>query len=134
MSVRAIVSICCSPPERKAALAVHQVAELGEEAEDALEGPCRCPAPAPCRDVEVLPHGEIGEDAPVLRHEADTEIRDLVRLLAAHVVSFPHDAPLAWRRQSHDAPHGRGLAHAVPAEEAHALASSDVERHAEEYL
>src|SRR5258706_554949 len=29
-------------------------------------------------EVEVLAHGEAGEDAPVLRHEADAEARDVV--------------------------------------------------------
>src|SRR5262245_36792076 len=58
----------------EAALAVDQLAQLGEEIEHAIERPRGAAVTAARRHVEVFPHGEIGKDAAVLRHEADAEI------------------------------------------------------------
>jgi hypothetical protein len=71
---------------------------------------------------------------PVLGHEADAEIGDLIGRPARHVATLPDHPALAGRREPHDAAHGRGLAHAVAPEEADALTRRHLERHSEEHL
>jgi hypothetical protein len=118
---------------QEAALPVRQLPELREELVDALDRPA-AGAAAARRDVEVLPYRQLGEDAAVLRHEADAGVRDLVRRAAADAAALPLDAPGRSGREPHDAAHRRRLPHAVPAEQADALARRDRERHAEQHL
>src|SRR5262245_27330173 len=118
---------------QEAALTTLELAELREEIEHARHGPSAVRLAA-ARDVEVFPDRELGEDPAVLGHEPDAGPRDLVWLLAGDVPAFPHDAAVPGRREPHHAAHGRGLAHAVASEQAHALAGADLERNAEEHL
>ena len=73
ISVRAIVSICCSPPDRKPPCRSRSSSSLGNSSHTAsiVQRPGR---PAARRATSRFSqHGQLGEDAPVLRHEADAE-------------------------------------------------------------
>ena len=96
ISVRAIVSICCSPPDRKPPCRSRKLAQLGEQLVHALDGP-RPPRgrTRAARDVEILPHRQLGEDAAVLGHEADAGARHPVGRPAGDVAPLPHDAARA---------------------------------------
>ena len=78
-----------------AALPVGQLAQLREQREHRVDRPAARPAGGARRHVEVLPHRELGEDAPVLRHEADAGARDAERRPAGDVLPFPDDAARA---------------------------------------
>ncbi len=84
-------------------------------------------------EQQVLLHGELGEQAPALRHEGDAEVDDLLGREPAKVVRHPvdlgDDAPGSRPHQPHDALHQGALAVAVGAEERHGLACCDLERH-----
>src|SRR5206468_2995998 len=86
-----------------AAVTAGQLAQRGEQIEDALGRP----AAAALGHVEVLPAGDV--DA-----------------LEGH-------APRLGRGEPHDRAHGSGLADAVAAEEADALAGADLDRDAEQH-
>ncbi len=85
-------------------------------------------------DVEVLPYAELGEDAPILRHEADTGAGDPVGRPAGHVLPAPNHPARARRRQPHDRAHGGRFADPVAAEKADALRLFDLQRNAEQDL
>ena len=75
--VRAMVSICCSPPDMAEARRPFISARFGkiENSRSGVQG-ARPSRPAPAPDLQVLEHGQVGEDAPVLRHVAEAEPRD----------------------------------------------------------
>jgi hypothetical protein len=111
MRVRAMVSICCSPPDR----------------------PTARPRRGALGNVEVLPHREFGEDATVLRHETDPGAGDAIGRPAGDVAGFEANAAGTWRCQAHHRTHRGGLADAVAAEQADALALLHLERDAEQH-
>jgi hypothetical protein len=120
-------------PGEEAALASHQLAQLGEQLADPVDRPASVAA-APRRHVQVLPHRELREDSPVLRDEPDPGARDLVGRLPGDLVALPHHPPAARRGEADDAPHGGGLAHPVAPQQAHALALPDLEGDPEQHL
>ena len=89
ISVRATVSICCSPPLMRPPSRSGISARLGNSANSLFRRPGRRrrsvgeAARRLAADVEIFHHGEIGEDAPVLRREAQAAPRDLERLAGA---------------------------------------------------
>ena len=97
ISVRAMVSICCSPPDRNPARRSRSVASLGKSchAASTVQRPARCAALL--RDLEVLAHREVREHAPVLRNEADAGARDPVGAPALDRIAFPAHASLRGR-------------------------------------
>jgi hypothetical protein len=134
MSVRAIVSICCSPPGQPARRSVAEGGEVGEQLEDALGGPgLRGPVPPrPPRHFQVLADREIAEDAPLFRDVPDPLARDTVGRQPGQVAAPQNDAPRPRRNQSDDALERRRLAGAVASEETDDLTLADVEREVEE--
>src|SRR5205814_10055057 len=83
---------------------------------------------------QVLALGEVREHLAPLRHEADAGFSDAVGGEAVHGLAVEADLAGLRRAKAHDRFDGRGLAHAVAAEEAHHLRRGDVERDAEEDL
>ena len=72
ISVRPIVSICCSPPDRNPPCRSRQLAQLREEIEHALDGPRARPRPAAAPATSRFSHTvRSAKIAAVLRHEAD---------------------------------------------------------------
>ena len=120
------------PAGQVPASTVGQLPERGKDVVHSVDRPARGLAAAARRHVEVLRHGEVGEDPPVLGHEADAGPRHAVRRPARDVAALPDNATRGRRRQPHDAADGRRLADTVPAEQAHALARVDGQGHAEE--
>ena len=118
---------------QNAAHAVAQLAELRKELRHAVRRPAPGAVGRAGSDLEVLPHRELGEDAPVLRHVADAAARQPVGRGAGDVLALEAHVALRGRRQAHDRAHGGGLADAVAAEQADALAGLDVERDAEQH-
>ena len=121
--VRPMVSICCSPPERNPPCRFGELAQLREQARtraSTFQRPGRPAARA--ATSRFSQHRQLGEDAAVLRHEADAGARDAERRPARRCPALPDDAARARRRQAHDRAHGRGLADAVAAEQADAFA------------
>src|SRR3989454_1482074 len=116
----------------KTALPVAEPAERREQLEYALGGEAARPRPSR-GDVQVLPDREVAEDSTILRHEPDAKRGHAKGGRARDVAPLPHDATARRWREPHDRPHGRGLADAVPAEQADALARRDAERHAEQH-
>src|SRR5690606_7087995 len=114
------------------AWAIRELAQLREEIVDGLDRPGTRACRDALRDVEILPRGELAEDAAILRHEADAGPRDAMRRPAGDVLAPPEDRAFGRRGQPHDGAHRRRLADAVAAQEAHALAARDLERDPEE--
>src|SRR5262249_45424609 len=85
------------------AAAMGDVAEIGKDGEGLVRGPrwgraavwmVADPLPA---DVEIFGDGEVGEDAPVLGHEAEPAARDLERLEIGDVFAEKTDGAAALR-------------------------------------
>src|SRR6185312_9302332 len=112
ISVRAMVSICCSPPLLRPLRRIW---------------PFRLAA-----DFQILFHGEIGEDPPLLRHITKARTHDLVRRRARDIPALEHDAAAALLDETHDRAKCRRLAGAVAAEQRHDLAFADLERDVEQ--
>ena len=78
-------------------------------------------ARAACGEQQVLAHREIAEDAHVLRHVGDAELRDVGRAqlaaLAADGSTIEQHLATRCSPQSHDGPQGRRLAGTVAAEQ-----------------
>src|SRR3954454_12313374 len=85
-------------------------------------------------DVEIFQHGEIGKDAPVLRHEAEAPSRDLERLELRDILAEEADGSGALGDQPHQRLERRRLAGAVAAHERDHLAVADVKRRLEQDL
>jgi hypothetical protein len=118
-----------------AAAAVADLGQVGKEREHLLLAPGRAAVGADAAgDIEILPHRELGEDAPVFRHEADAEPTDAVRAHMGDVAALPHHTSAAGRREAHDRAHGRGLAHAIAPDQGDAFAGVYLQRDAEQHL
>src|SRR5438552_1266252 len=87
------------PPE-------HREDAVGEL--DALRGGAP-PGPRPRGDLDVLGHGEVGEDPAVLRRPPDAEPRDLVRPAAVDGLAAELDAARPRTQVPHDRTQGRRL-------------------------
>ena len=85
-------------------------------------------------DVEIFRNGEVGEDAPVLRHEAEPAARDLKWLEMGNVLAEEVDRAAALRDQRHQRLQRRRFAGAVTAHQRHHLAAANVEREVEQNL
>ena len=91
ISVRATVSICCSPPLMRPPSRSGISARLGNSANsfsgvhDGAGAPVGKAARRLAADVEIFHDGEIGEDAAVFRREAEAAPRDLERLQAGDI-------------------------------------------------
>src|SRR5258708_31424522 len=111
------------------AATVGHVAEIGKDREQLFRGPRRrrtAVGMMPHRlaaDVEILEHGEIGEDASVLRHETQAPARDLERLEFRDILAEKMHGSGALRDQRHQRLERRRLAGAVAAPERHYLAA-----------
>src|SRR5258708_24027286 len=105
--------------------------ELREERIYALERPRAAP---PGGGDEVFADGEVGEDLAAFGHQADARLRDAVGGQAADPLAIKGDHTRLRRGDAHDRFDGRGLAHAVAAEQADELRGADFERDAEEHL
>ena len=125
ISVRAIVSICCSPPDMRPPGRSRISPRLGKSAKSLSSASTSArPRAAAGADVEVLHDGEVGEDAPVLRHVAEAEPGDAVRRQPLDVAGRgTRSLALARPHQAHDGLHRRRLAGAVAAEQGHHLAA-----------
>src|SRR5262249_19450134 len=89
------------------AAAIGHVAQIGKDGEELVRGPrwgrtavamVADPLPA---DVEIFGDGEVGEDAPVLGHEAKPEARDLERLEIGDVFAGKTERAAALRDKRH---------------------------------
>src|SRR4249920_3019245 len=89
--VRAIVSICCSPP-------------LMRPPGRLRVRPFRLAA-----DFEVFLNRQVGEDAPLLRHVAEPAAHDRMRRLAGDVLAFEDDPPRTILDQADDGTEGGRL-------------------------
>ncbi len=129
-SARAMESILRSPPLISGPFRATYVPQHREDRVGALDtGRGRTPRrPRPRRDLDVLGHGEVREDAAVLGSEADALPRDLVGGPAVDAGALEGDGPRARAEIAHDGPEQGGLARAVPAHQAHDLVGADVER------
>ena len=112
-------------PGEQPSLAIQHLAELRKALEHALQGPARA---RPASDLQVLPRGEVGEDAARLGHEGDAELRDPVRGHPADGRALVRDGPARGRREAGDGAERRGLARAVPSQEGDHFALPDAER------
>src|SRR5262249_58803467 len=74
---------------------------------------------------EVLADGQPREDLASLRHVADPQARTLVRGTARDVAVAERNMAAARGQEPDDRLEQRGLAHAVPAHDAHHLALAD---------
>ncbi len=85
-------------------------------------------------DLEILDHAQASEDVPTLGDVSDSAACDLVRLEVGDVLALPGDlaAVLLWRVDAGDGSDERGLAHAVPAQQAEHLAVAHREARAVE--
>ena len=77
--------------------------------------------------LEVVEHGEVGEDAPPLRHQRDTRAEDRLGRLAGHVAPLERHAARGRRHEPGDGAEQRRLARAVGADEGHQLARAHLE-------
>ena len=77
--VRAMVSICCSPPDICAADRSRMRAEIGEKRDKrSTSKRARRRRAGVAPTVEILLDAELGEDAPILRHVAHAHPRDAI--------------------------------------------------------
>jgi len=103
--------------------------QIGEQREDALQRPIAFAAGA--REYsQVLAHRQAFEDAALLRHETEAELRDRIRRQRADVSAFVADGAAARVQITHHRHDRCGLAGAVASKQADDLAVADRERHA----
>ena len=110
--------------------------EVGERGEDVLHlrvAPC-AEAGAAGAQEQVAAARQHRENAPVVRHPADTEARDSVRRRARDVAAVETDGTAPWWREAKDGADCRRLAGAVGAEEGDDLRLADSQRRAEQRL
>ena len=112
-----------------AALAVPGCRERWEERRDLLLGPPRLAAvQGKHRDAQVLARSQVGEDAPVVRHVADSTAGDLLGRSAGDVASEQTDGAAGKRRrQPGQAPQRGRLADPVASEQRDHLSTRDAE-------
>ena len=85
-------------------------------------------------DVEIFPHGEIGEDAAILGHETKAAPGDLERPQPRNLFAKKANHAVALRNEPHQRLDRGRLAGAVAAHESHHLAAADVKRRLKQYL
>ena len=86
------------------------------------------------RREKIFTRGQIRENLPTFRSQADAELRDPV---GRHVANFPTtetDRTRPRLDQPHDRAHRRGFSHAVAAHQGHHFAARDGEREPEQHL
>ena len=131
--VRAMVSICCSPPLMRPPGRLRISARFGNSVNSFSRVQCgafglhRLAA-----DFEIFVDREIGEDAPLFRHIAEAAADDRMGRLIRDVLALEHDAAAALRDQPDDGAKGGGLAGAVAPEQCDHLALADLERDVEQ--
>ena len=77
--VRAMVSICCSPPDMRPPGRSRMRARLGKSAKSFSSVQAGAPSRAACRPTSRFSITvQLGEDAPLLRHVAEAEPRDAI--------------------------------------------------------
>src|SRR5215470_16292811 len=69
ISVRAMVNICCSPPDRNPPSRVRHSRKYREQLVDCLDRPVAVATRCARGDIEVLPYRQFCEDVAVFRHE-----------------------------------------------------------------
>ena len=120
--------------ERAGALA-EKALHVGKQRQDLIEGPAALPrARRAARGLEVLGDRQAGEEAAVLRHEAEAGAAGLERLAPADLDAVEADRAGARPHQPHDAGERRGLAGAVAPEERDDFAALHADRETEEDL
>src|SRR5215218_1954740 len=105
-----------------------------EQLVDALERPARRAGAGGRGRDEVLVNGERRKHLPALGHEADAALGDPVWREPGERAALEDDLAAARRHEPHDGVHGRGLAHAVTAQERHDLPGPDRKRDVEQHL
>ena len=83
---------------------------------------------------QVFIDTQVREYLSSLGHQPDTGLRHLVGRQVADGPPLEVDFSRMGRHHAHDSVNGRGLAHAVAAEQGHHLAGADLERNAEQHL
>src|SRR5690606_4479467 len=86
------------------------------------------------RRDRILAPGQVGENAPPFRHQADAAARGQVGRPAGNVLAAEADLAALGRQQAHDGADGGGLAHAVAAHQPDHLAFPDGEIDPEQNL
>ena len=94
---------------------------------DAADGPRAGPLD---RNQQVLVHGQVGEDAPPLRHIADARLGDPVGGKSGHVRAEQRDPAGARAGEADQAAQRRRLPRAVAAKQRDDLALAHFEAHA----
>ena len=121
ISARPIASICCSPPDRCAAIWPVRSFRRGNIANtvSAVQRRMLAAGIGLARgDHQIFAHAQAFENAPALRHQRHAARRDHFGRQARHVGAENHDAAFARRQQAHGDGHAGGFAGAVAAEQA----------------
>ena len=115
-SARAIASICCSPPEaaRRHCRAARRAAGRSGRSRSMVQAASRRRRAASRRCSSTV---RLRPDAPALRHIADAQTGDLVRLERRDLAAGDADRAAAGPLQPDDGVAERGLAHAVAADD-----------------
>ena len=135
ISARAIASICCSPPDKRAAALRRAFLEPREHGEDLLEVVFEMGEIVDRgAHLQVLEHRHARKDAAAFGRLGDRQARDLVRRHAGDVLAGEDDRAAARARLAEDRHHHRRLAGAVGADQGDDLAFVDVDVDALERL
>ena len=131
ISARPIASICCSPPDRCAAICLCRSCKPRKHREHRVGRPRRVLAVGvrlARGDHQVLAHGQALEDAAALRHQRHAARRDHLRRQAGDRLAEHHDLAAARRQQAHGDVHAGRFAGAVAAEQAEHARLAELER------
>src|SRR5439155_13763884 len=94
----------------------------------------RLPAAGDSSHLQILAHGEARENAAALNDRGHVASGALVGGDARDVLAVKHDGALPERQQSGQATDERGLAHAVPSQDAESFALSEADGDASQHL
>ncbi len=103
--------------------------KVGEDVVEPLARPRAVRMARPGADLQILVDGQIGEDAPVFRHEADASTADLEGPEASDIGAVELDPSAPALHQAHDGAERGRLASTVAAEENGDLAARDGKGH-----
>ena len=78
---------------------------------------CRTDRRRSCGTLQIFLDGEVGENAPALRHVADAQPRDAIGCQSGHSLPNTFDRPERGGVSPDHAAHHRGLAGAVAAQQ-----------------